>query len=121
MIVLRLDGWHAVPKARPRVTARGTFMPPGYMDWKQETAILLRKAHKAPPLEGILEVRVWIAATKKPRGDVDNLLGAVLDAGNGVVWVDDRTIGSAACSWVFPSETFPEGLVVEVETWNPRN
>jgi len=117
---IRLDGWYAVPKARPRVTAHGTFMPPGYMDWKQETSNLLRRAHAAPPLEGLLDVRVWISSTKKPRGDIDNLLGAVLDAGNGVVWVDDRKIGSASCSWVTPGEIFAEGLMVEVKEWTPQ-
>jgi Holliday junction resolvase RusA-like endonuclease len=118
MMRIELPGWHAVPKKRPRVTRNGTYMPPGYMDWKQETAFQMRLAARgAEPAVGLLRVEVLLVAKKKPRGDMDNLLGAVLDAGNGVLWQDDRLVGACSCAWLKPTPERGEGVYVEVDQW----
>ena len=121
MIRLHLPGWHVVPKARPRVTSRGTYMPPGYQDWKQETRMLLVRAYDGrAPLEGHLSIEVAFVSKKKPRGDMDNLLGAVLDAGNGVVWQDDRHAAAVSACWLQPDDEYQEGIYVEVTGWTPK-
>lgn len=99
MRVIWLQDWHVVPKKRPRVTSRGTYMPPGYKDWQQETALLLRREWQDQPLAGHVAVAVTIYSRTKPRGDLDNLLGAILDAANGVLWGDDRQVTACACRW----------------------
>lgn len=118
MIAISLPGWHAVPKKRPRVTRNGTYMPAAYADWKQETAYAMGKAYGyAPPVTGSLRVEVLLVTKKKPRGDMDNLLGAVLDAGNGVLWQDDRLVGACSCAWLKPTPERGEGVYVEVQAW----
>ena len=42
-----------------------------------------------PPLEQIAVVAFKFRGPA--RGDIDNLEGAILDAGNKLIWVDDRT------------------------------
>jgi Holliday junction resolvase RusA-like endonuclease len=42
-------------------------------------------------IEPLDEVRCLLLSFRGPaRGDLDNLAGAVLDAGNGLIWRDDR-------------------------------
>lgn len=117
MITINLDGWHAIPKKRPRVTSRGTYMPAGYQDWKQETAYLMRQQYRAGPMLGHVGVAIDIVAKRKPRGDIDNLAGAILDAGNGVMWGDDRQIVALAIVWLPPTDDMPEGIRLEVREW----
>ena len=50
-----------------------------------------RQLPKHKPLKGRLRVRVLLCV-KYRRGDVDNRLKAILDAFNGLVWVDDRQV-----------------------------
>jgi len=91
-------------------------MPPGYQDWLNETRVQLMLAYRGHQLLDVpVAVQVLIVADKKPRGDLDNLLGAVLDAGNGQVWKDDRQVHSCSCAWLKPSAEQPAGLVVVVE------
>ncbi len=116
-MIVYLKGWHAVPKARPRVTSRGTYMPAGYQDWKQETAFQMRQQHRQEPMQGHVAVAIDIVARRKPRGDIDNLAGAILDAGNGVLWTDDRQIVALAVVWLTPADELPEGIRLEVREW----
>lgn len=95
-----LKDWHAKPKARPRVTSRGTYMPGGYQDWLNETRFLMqRELAGMPPASGKLAVRILVQAPSKPRGDLDNLAGGILDAGNHVIWPDDRFIYDLAITY----------------------
>lgn len=77
-------------KARPR-TAPGSsrpYMPKAYMDWKANVRAILGEWWTVPPLEA---VNCLVLVFKGPaRGDLDNLAGAVLDAGNALIWKDDR-------------------------------
>lgn len=67
-----------VPKARPRVTRKGTFLPQRYRDWKEKAiASLLSQRTKYEPLEKVtISIELYGAA----RGDLDNIAGAILDA-----------------------------------------
>ena len=85
-----------VALARPRVTKRGTFLPRRSQKFRENFQLLLRAAFHAPPFEGPLSVTLHFykpIKTTTPRfGDVDNLVKAVLDACNNILWLDDRQI-----------------------------
>lgn len=103
-----------VAQGRPRfVKATGrAFDPPRSRAWKRYAAIIMRQACGEPfppdvPLH--LEVTaVWRCPLKdgskrdpKPLrwramgADADNVLKAVMDSGNGVLWIDDAQIAKA--------------------------
>ncbi len=71
------------PKARPRVTSRGTFMPPAYRAWKSAAIACLRpQAIHQGIMEPIPRAAVSIVLTGKHsrRSDLDNLSGSILDS-----------------------------------------
>lgn len=77
-------------KARPRTPRGGgrPYMPKAYMEWKARVRAILAEWWTIPPLD---KVRRLVLVFHGPaRGDLDNLAGAVLDAGNGLIWRDDR-------------------------------
>lgn len=83
-------------KARPRSPRGGgrPYMPKAYMQWKATVRAILGEWWTIPPLA---EVRCLCLTFRGPaRGDLDNLAGAVLDAGNGLLWTDDR-VGVMPC------------------------
>ena len=78
------------PKGRPRFARSGhAFTPKATREYEQLLAWHMRFA-VGKPLGGNLAV-LLIFVTRS-RADVDNLAKAVLDAGNGVLFVDDRQI-----------------------------
>lgn len=77
-------------KARPRSAPGGgrPYMPKAYMDWRANVRAILAEWWTIPPLP---QVNCLCLVFRGPaRGDLDNLAGAVLDAGNGLIWSDDR-------------------------------
>ena len=76
-------------KARPRSTdQKKPYMPATYKKWKSLVRAQLAEHWTDPPLQ---KVEVLTFKFFGPaRGDLDNLMGAVLDAGNRLVWEDDR-------------------------------
>ena len=87
-------------KARPRVTVRGTFMP---LKYKQNQAEMRRQLQEQwgdnPPLEGPISLAIEIYG--EGRADADNIIGALMDAANGLLWTDDRVsiIPKISVSW----------------------
>lgn len=75
-------------KARPRVTAKGTFMPKEYQLKRKEMIRQLKEQWQGPPLEG--PIRLELKVKGEGRADADNIIGALMDAANGLLWVDDR-------------------------------
>lgn len=80
----------AKPKARPRVTKNGTFMPKDYQKFKKDLRNLVDvydiaikdKLHvdfffKAPKKLKLESVQL---VPKQTKSDIDNLIGAVMDA-----------------------------------------
>lgn len=69
-------------KARPRVTRRGTYMPADYQAWRAEfTGYAHEQLRKQGGLSGKFAIGLTIitpSGTMRP--DLDNVLGAVLDA-----------------------------------------
>lgn len=77
-IEIELSG-KVVPKARPRVTRKGTFMPQRYTEWRKEAARELER--QGVPAIQIERSEIEISFIGKHNGnaDLDNLAGAILD------------------------------------------
>lgn len=88
-------------KARPRSTRNGgrPYMPAVYVNWKANLRGQMGEWWTRPPLTKVNTVVFKFCGPA--RGDLDNLAGAVLDAGNGLIWTDDRVsvIGAIAARW----------------------
>ena len=76
-------------KARPRVTRHGTYMPVAYKEKQKEMRRQLQEQWgDKPPLEGPIALELEIYG--EGRADADNIIGALMDAANGLLWTDDR-------------------------------
>ena len=78
------------PKARPRFAGRVAYTPPDYRAWMQQCKAILGEWWVLPPLQKGQVIAVHFLFRGPGTSDLDNLQGAVMDAGNGIVWVDDR-------------------------------
>ena len=83
-----------VPKARPRLGARGyTYTPRRTAEAEQRLVGYLKASYPAlRPVEGQFSVSVDYHFRGAPRCDLDNLLKLVLDAFNRRVWPDDAAV-----------------------------
>jgi Holliday junction resolvase RusA-like endonuclease len=95
------------PRAWTRTRGRGSsrFNDPAYATWLEETGWLLR-SEIPEPLTGQLAVDIEVfedgtslvvsessrSRPIKQRGDLDNIVKGLLDAGNRVAWDDDRQV-----------------------------
>jgi Holliday junction resolvase RusA-like endonuclease len=67
-------------KARPRVTSRGTYMPPHYQAWRLDF-VAACNTQKWEPIAGPFDISIrFITKSGVMRPDLDNALGACLDA-----------------------------------------
>ena len=77
------------PKARPRsVDGKQPYMPADYKRWVKEMRAQMAEHWTDKPLNTVNVL--WCKFYGPARSDLDNLLGAVMDAGNGLIWRDDR-------------------------------
>ena len=121
MLMITLDDCQMKPKARPRVTANGTFMPGGYQDWRNETRFAMVRAMQGrAPLAVPLSVTIQQASARRGRGDIDNMAGGILDAGNGVIWQDDRHIQALSVCWLQAPKDAAPSVVITVRHWNAK-
>ncbi len=67
-----------IPKARPRVTSRGTYMPANYTSWK--LAAMKDMRVQCRPVSGTVAIDIQLIGKHSRRGDADNISGAILDA-----------------------------------------
>lgn len=79
-----------VPKGRPRYGNGRTYTPQKTRDYEEAVGMFARQYFKQS-LEGDLEVNMTFYV-KGRRGDCDNLQKSLLDALNGIAWIDDRQI-----------------------------
>jgi Holliday junction resolvase RusA-like endonuclease len=77
-------------KARPRAFQgqKVPYMPAAYKKWKADVRAQLAEWWVEPPLETVNVLSLRFAGPA--RADLDNLMGAILDCGNQLVWRDDR-------------------------------
>lgn len=108
-----------MPYKRARASGKGVYVPREYQDWKGEAAMLMRNQMKLTShrtLEGPVRLDIWVSMnhievgftphapearpSKRPRGDLDNYIKAILDAAqgdpkdpeDGVLFYDDRQV-----------------------------
>lgn len=83
-----------VPKARPRQGKGGhTYTPQRTIDAEDAIAWALRAAYKGRPTSQLVTISLAFRCATRRRADVDNLAKLVLDAGNGIVYLDDQQVG----------------------------
>lgn len=76
-----------------------SYMPADYKKWIKELRAQMAEHWTEPPLHTVNVL--WCKFYGPARSDLDNLLGAVMDAGNGLIWKDDRVsiIGRVEAEW----------------------
>ena len=89
-----------VPFKRARSNGKRHFNDPRYSDFKYYVGLHARTAMQGrAPFDGAIKITVTVSTKYKPTalksGDIDNHLKAVLDALNGICYVDDRQITEA--------------------------
>ncbi|UWU50141.1 Holliday junction resolvase RusA (prophage-encoded endonuclease) [Limnospira platensis C1] len=122
MISFVIEG-AVVPKARPRVTSNGTYLPPRYREWRNRAEVELYRqisernlTNKFPLRRAAVTIRLF--GNHRTNSDIDNLAGACLDAltlqGAGVL-MDDRL----SCLPKLRVEFFPDipktGVWIDIE------
>ena len=82
MLTLLIEGT-IIPKARPRVTSRGTFMSQAYHDWMDQTCFNLssawRERYQDVELNFPLTLGIFLDGKHSRKGGLDNIGGAVMD------------------------------------------
>lgn len=127
-----------VASPRPRVSRFGTYMPGKYVFYKEAIKnSFIKENPKFTPFTGELKVRIETifavpksyskkkrqmllpipgicehGAGYKGREDIDNLAKSILDALNGVAYVDDSQI---TCLLVFKTYGEEDKVIVEIE------
>lgn len=100
-------------KARPRfVKGSVPYMPKDYMEWKADLTAQMKEWWTAPPLEKVKQVTLHFGGPA--RHDGDNLCGAVLDAGLGVIWKDDRVSILPHGVWIW-NKTKPKDSYIHLQ------
>lgn len=79
------------PKSRPRFTLRGRpYKDSKYREWTETVRSILGEWWTLPPLQKGQVAALHLTFLGPGTSDLDNLAGAVMDAGKGIVWSDDR-------------------------------
>lgn len=79
------------PKARPRFRRYGkAYTDEKYRGWMQNVSAILAEWWCRPPLGKGELIALHLTFYGPGTSDLDNLAGAVMDAGQGVVWESDR-------------------------------
>jgi Holliday junction resolvase RusA-like endonuclease len=78
------------PKSRPRFAKGVAYKDSKYTAWTEDVRAILREWWTIPPLQKGQVVALHLTFCGPGTSDLDNLAGAVMDAGNGIVWADDR-------------------------------
>lgn len=77
-----------------RMTQRGKFVKPQaqrYLAYKESVG-WIAKVSGAKIITGPVEVRMIFFFANNKLPDLDNLIKAILDALNGICWIDDRQV-----------------------------
>jgi Holliday junction resolvase RusA-like endonuclease len=77
------------PKARPRFSGHA-YNDSRYRAWMKQCRAILGEWWTAPPLQKGQLLCLYLLFRGPGTSDLDNLQGAVLDAGKGIIWADDR-------------------------------
>ena len=90
-----------ISKPRPRslMGQRRPYNDPIYKRWIEQAKAHMTEFWTKPPLDHVINLDVRFHGPA--RGDLDNRLGAIMDAGNGIIWRDDnvKVIASVTMKW----------------------
>jgi Holliday junction resolvase RusA-like endonuclease len=82
-----------IPKERPRVVNGHAYTPARTRNWETAVAWCARMAMgPKKPMTGDLVVTLEFRRKGKLRADCDNMIKGVIDAGNRVLWHDDKQV-----------------------------
>jgi len=104
-----------IPKKRPRVTKRGTYMPDDYKKQRDYIRAKIRPFKSLGNVPLRLNVVFGFKLPKRgikgnklsmPVGDLDNLAGAMLDACQGCLFDDDRQVTEIMAKKLWSDEDF---------------
>jgi Holliday junction resolvase RusA-like endonuclease len=114
---------NVVPKARPRVTSRGTYLPKQYRGWRNQAEVELYR--QLCDLNLAIELPIPRAnislifmGNHRKNADLDNLAGACLDAltlnGAGVI-LDDRVTCVPKLTVEYEPNAKKTGVLIKIE------
>ena len=102
-------------KARPRAGRGFVYLPPLYRAWQTLARAELRRIWMEQGMETLKACEISVEIHGPGRGDADNVIGALLDAGlpdrasgwSGA-WADDRVtvVPFIACRWIRDRQQF---------------
>ena len=112
LVRFTLEG-EPVPKARPRVLRNGhVYTPKRTVDYETALRLAARAAFFVYPTDQKGLVVSALFGRTAMRGDLDNLLKSLLDAMQGIIYVDDRQVWGFKDVAQFRAETpFTEATV----------
>jgi Holliday junction resolvase RusA-like endonuclease len=91
-------------KARPRVTSRGAYTPKAQRENAELLGWEIRRAIGGRAFRGNVQVGLIFYRSNRQRIDLDNLVKQVLDAANGIAWLDDSQVTSIVARLEFDGE-----------------
>lgn len=106
-----------IPKQSFRYSKQRSYQPARLVDWQNMVGWAAKQHAPAEPEKGTFVVRLRFYRKTKHRVDLDNLSKAVLDALEGIFWIDDTQVTD-----LFISKRYdPDNPRVEVELWKRRS
>lgn len=90
-----------MPKARPRLSKWGAYMPPEYQKWMRAAVSLIKGQWRHDPLDIVSKLKIDFQGGSA-RSDLDNDVGSVFDALTkaGVIKNDNKNvISNFSASW----------------------
>lgn len=127
--LLDAGGWriefalNPVPFKRHAGHGARAYTPPASAQFRDDFRWLLNglrpPARPRRPLEMDLALTIdfWRHVERGPAGDIDNMAKAVLDAGNGHLWVDDRIIRATSLRLVESGPRVAGLIVVKIRAF----
>jgi Holliday junction resolvase RusA-like endonuclease len=109
-----------VPFSRPRFKGKRCFNDPKYQCYRDSVALFMKSEavrFRIPIIDSALRVQVVFLTNLHKTTDLDNLLKAIMDCGNGVLWKDDRLIYDARATKLPAKKEFM--TVLSWETGDP--
>lgn len=86
-----VNGKQPIPFKRAGRNGKYTYTPPDMAKWEATVSEAAQEAG-ATPLAGDMAIELTFRREKRNRADLDNLSKCVLDALNGVAYVDDKQV-----------------------------